>query len=200
MANFDRIAIFYDRLKRLVFGSQIDKASRHFLHKIPDNCSILIIGGGSGTFLSDFKSNHLVKYVELSSVMIDQAKKVEKQASVEFVEADILNWTSTEEFDYVLSPFILDCFNDNQLSSIVEKYRNLLKKDGKWIQTDFYPKAKWQNFLISVMYVFFNLSVQLQTSKLADFDLIFEKFGFKCERKASFFHSMIESRIYKQIE
>jgi len=200
MADFNRIARFYDFLKHLVFANQVEKSTRYFLYLIPSNSKILIVGGGTGELLEDFQSSHKIDYVELSSVMIRKAQQVKTQSSVEFIRADILDWSSTEKFDYIITPFILDCFDETQLTSIFTKLRSILRKEGKWIQTDFYPKSMFQKLLIKVMYAFFNLTTNLKTRKLADFDLIFKKSEFKCEIKATFFHSMIESKIYQQIE
>lgn len=200
MADFNHVARFYDFLKRLVFANQIEKAAHYFLHHIPSNANILIVGGGTGKLLESFKSSHQVKYIELSSVMIRKAKQVKTQSSVEFIRADILDWSSTEKFDYIITPFILDCFDEIQLIQIFTKLRSFLRKNGKWIHTDFYPKNIFQKLLIRVMYVFFNLTTNLETRKLADFDLIFKNSGFKCKIKATFFHSMVESKIYQQIE
>jgi ubiquinone/menaquinone biosynthesis C-methylase UbiE len=200
MANFDRIAVFYDFLKGLIFGSQLQKASDYFLKGIPANSQILIVGGGTGQLLTNFESSHQITYLELSARMISRAKKVKSKASVNFVQEDILEWESDRKFDFVITPFILDCFTDDHLNLIYPKLRRALNVLGKWIQTDFYPKSHLQIFLIKIMYSFFRMSTGLQTNKLADFDKLFQKHGFICTGKACFFHSMVESKIYQNIE
>ena len=78
--------------------------------------------------------------------------------------------------------------------------KKALNKEGYWIHTDFYPKNRFHKFLISVMYLFFNLFANLKVNELADFDLLFEKHKFILQRKALFYHSMVESKIYQQID
>lgn len=200
MANFNRIASFYDFLKRLVFGKQLEKASNHFLNQISPNSKILLIGGGTGKILRNFNPSHQIKYLELSEAMIAKAKNINSKASVEFINADVLEWTANDKFDYIITPFVLDCFNEVQLNLILSKLKSTLYKDGEWIQTDFYPKKRTHRFLIKIMYGFFRFATNLKTTELADFDSLFKKYNFICKRKALFCCSMVESKIYQQID
>lgn len=200
MANFNRISNIYDILKRLVFGKQIENATNHFLKQIPSNSKILIIGGGTGGILRNFNTSHQIKYLELSAAMLKKAKSINLKVNVEFIEADILEWTTYEKFDFIITPFVLDCFSEKQLTIILPKLKNTLNKEGKWIQTDFYPKTRSHKLLIHIMYLFFNLATNLKVKDLADFDSLFEKYEFILKRKALFCHSMVESKIYKQID
>jgi cyclopropane fatty-acyl-phospholipid synthase-like methyltransferase len=200
MPDFDRIAIFYNHLKKAVFNGQIEMATYHFLRIIPSNSKILIIGGGTGQLLSNFTSNHQIKYVELSYAMISKAEKVYSEASIDFIHADILEWDLDEKFDFILTPFVLDCFNETNLNSLFLKLKDNLAKNGRWIHTDFYPKNVLQKYLVKTMYFFFRITTKLKVNELADFDYLFHKHKFICIRKALFFHSMIESKIYSQIE
>ncbi|WKK75918.2 class I SAM-dependent methyltransferase [Marivirga salinae] len=200
MANFNRIAFLYDFLKRLIFSQQLEKAGKYFLDTIPSSSKILIIGGGTGEILKNFNSSHHITYLELSEVMIRKAKKVNSNSRIEFVQADILEWTTNDKFDYVISPFILDCFDEMQLDQIFSGLKNLLNKEGSWIQTDFYPKNRGHKLLINIMYLFFNWATNLKVKKLADFDSLFKKYNFIFKRKALFYHSMVESRIYQKID
>jgi ubiquinone/menaquinone biosynthesis C-methylase UbiE len=200
MANFNGVAGVYDFLKGLIFGKQLHKASTYFLSRIPSNSQILIVGGGTGQLLTGFESSHQITYVELSEAMISRAKKVKSKAAVNFHQADILEWKSDREFDFVITPFILDCFQEEQLNLIYPKLKSILNSEGKWIQTDFYPKNSIQKLLIKIMYSFFSASTGLETKKLANFDKLFNKYKFICTGKAYFYHSMVESKIYQNIE
>lgn len=200
MANFNRIAGVYEFLKRLVFAKQIEKASNYFLDQIPSNARILIIGGGAGKILEKFKPAHYITYLELSEAMILRAKRVKSEASINFIQADILEWTTDNKFDLIITPFVLDCFTEDQLNLIFPKLDKMLFKDGKWIQTDFYPKNFGHRLLIKSMYAFFNLTADLKVKELVDFDTVFKKHDFIFKRKALFYHSMVESKIYQKIE
>lgn len=200
MADFNRIAALYNSLKRFVFGSQLDDASTYFLDGIPSRSKILIIGGGSGEILENFNPSQQIQYLELSVAMIDSAKKIKSKASVEFIKSDILVWQPISKYDTIITPFVLDCFNEAQLNLIFPKLKNALNTNGEWIQTDFYPKNTAHKLLIKIMYVFFNLSANLKVNELADFDSLFKRHNFIFKRNALFYHSMVESKIYRKID
>lgn len=200
MADFDPIANWYNLLKKMVFRNQIELATQHFLHLIPPNSKILIIGGGTGQLLRHFHSTHQIKYLEFSRVMLNKAKNVRTKATIEFIDADVLKWKSEEKFDYIMTPFVLDCFNETSLNSLIPKLKTNLAENASWIHTDFYPKNVLQRNLVRMMYLFFRITVKLKVNKLADFDHLFKKHKFICTRKVLFFHSMIETKIYRQIE
>jgi ubiquinone/menaquinone biosynthesis C-methylase UbiE len=200
MPNFNRVAGVYNILKKIVFGNQLDEATQFFLNQIPENSTILLIGGGDGRLLQKIASTNQIVYVEQSSAMIRKAKKTANSSQITFVTADILNWESDQRFNVIITPFVLDCFSESQLHLIFEKIDLKFENDGIWIQTDFYPKNKWQNSLVKVMYYFFSISAQLRNQELPDFDRIFKKYGFSFTEKASFYHSMVESKIYRKIE
>lgn len=200
MVNFNQVAGAYDFLKRVVFGRQIDEASLYFLDQIPSNARILILGGGTGKILEGFKSSHHITYLELSEAMIHKARRVEYKASIDFIQVDVLKWVSKNQFDYIITPFVLDCFTETELNLIFPKLKKILRKYGNWVQTDFYPKNRAHKMLVKFMCIFFNLTANLKIDELADFDSYFEDHQFLLKRKALFYHSMIESKIYQKID
>ena len=50
--GFDFIAPYYDKLASLVYGNAIKNSQHVFLDRIPKASRILVVGGGSGVFLS----------------------------------------------------------------------------------------------------------------------------------------------------
>ena len=85
VSNFDSIAPFYDFLVKLVFGKKIWEAQRTHLNEIPENGSVLILGGGPGRILESLPANINVTYLELSSKMIERAKRI---GNAEFIHDD----------------------------------------------------------------------------------------------------------------
>ena len=200
MVNFNRLAFIYDSLKWLVFQGTIDKATRFYLGTIPENARVLILGGGTGALLQQLKPSHLIDYVELSTQMIKKAKNRPFQAKVNFYQEDLLRFSTEASYDYVITPFILDCFSEEQLYSILQKYQAFIKPRGYWIQTDFYAQNKGQNFLVKCMYFFFRLTAGLKQAQLPDFNKAFQKNAFIEKNNVRFKHGLIQSRLYQKIE
>ena len=99
MANFNALALFYDQLKKIVFQSKLDEASRYFIPDIADNSSVLILGGGTGELLQHLNETMSVVYLEQSSKMIEQAKSRNYKAKVDFKCADVNTYKFAQQFD-----------------------------------------------------------------------------------------------------
>ncbi len=199
MVNFNRIASIYDFLKKLIFKDQLDKAATYFINQIPEEAQILIIGGGSGQLLPYFHSTQRITYVEASEKMSLLAKKRAFSAEIEFKTTDILNFSPGHRFDVVITPFFLDCFDDQYIARIFSHINHMLKNGGLWLHSDFYPQNKQQQYLVRFMYFCFRISTGLKVSKVPNFDKLFSTEKFNQEKKVAFKDSMIHSYIYKKI-
>jgi tRNA (cmo5U34)-methyltransferase len=219
--DFDAIAPIYDFLAAVVFGRSIKNSQLHFLHMIPANSQILIIGGGTGWLLPILLKMHTdvkITFIELSQKMISKAKKKlnpVQEKSVKFIHGDVsfilknYNQHKSDEYspgekkyDVIITNFFLDVFNDNNLPEIFFKIKNTLRSDGLWFFTDFYyaPKKNnffsWQKFLILFMYYFFKKVCHLEGSKLVNFDQYFATYNLISIKEAYYFHNMIKSSVF----
>src|SRR5690606_15253584 len=127
---FDRIAFCYDFLKKTVFGAKLDKAAVEFLSYMPDNASVLIIGGGTGEILAELlksTSTRKITYLEYSHKMIAAAKRRIKNfhdanvdlPEIHFIEGSLENLNSEETFDVVFTPFVLDVIERDALDRFI---------------------------------------------------------------------------------
>ncbi|MFQ3213834.1 MAG: SAM-dependent methyltransferase [Marivirga sp.] len=199
MANFNRLAFFYDLLKKIVFQSTLDKASSYFIPRLPQNCYILIVGGGTGELLRYFKKTHVILYIEQSSEMIAKAKDRDFVATVDFQCADVEQYHFAQQFDCIITPFVLDCFPDIALQQLFNRLAKQLRSAGCWIHADFYPQSKCQNKLIALMYLFFRKTTGLKLNNISNFDLLFTKEVFEEKKNVRFRHGLIQSKYYLKI-
>jgi len=200
MANFNAIAPFYDAIKKLVFQNSINKATEHFISSLPPVASILIIGGGTGALLKHFNPKQQITYLEASAKMIEIAKEREYHCKVHFIKADLRNHVWETQFDAIISPFILDCFSEEALTSILSGLNDQLKIDGLWLHADFYPQNAFQGSLVKLMYFFFRLTAKLSVSSIPDFDLCFKELPLSLEKKLLLRSGFIQSRLYRKID
>jgi ubiquinone/menaquinone biosynthesis C-methylase UbiE len=113
--DYNGIANYYDRLSRIVFQRSIIKAQAYLLEFVQDNNRILLVGGGTGWILEEIsklnKQNVSVVYVEKSAKMIELSKKRRyKNISVEFINCPVETYTTQQQFDIILTPFVFDNF------------------------------------------------------------------------------------------
>lgn len=199
MTDFNRIAPFYDFLKRIIFQSNLDKASSFFISQLPLNSTILIVGGGTGKLLGEFHESQTIVYVEHAAYMLKKAQERSYSAQVHFIHADIKEAKLKQEFDVIITPFILDCFYPEDLKFIFNNLKLQLKPQGYWLQTDFYPHGKVQNSLVQIMYFFFKITAGLELSEIPDFDQLFNNKEFIEKKNVRFKRGLIQSKYYQKI-
>jgi ubiquinone/menaquinone biosynthesis C-methylase UbiE len=193
--NFNFVAPIYDCLVRLVFGKKLWEAQRAHLSIIKPNDHVLIIGGGTGRILDWLHKDCHITYVEPSSQMMKRAKK-RRQAT--FIQTDFASFSSKERFDVIVCPFVLDVFPSEQLGPVIKKIKDLLKPDGHLVVTDFKETDVWHHrLLLRLMFVFFSITTNLKTQKLAPIQTQVLNASFDRIKSASFKNGLIFSDLYK---
>ncbi len=197
MNNFDFIAPIYDRLVQIFFGKNLDMATEHFFEEVGCEDNVLVIGGGTGRFLTQMPPCAGITYVEKSPAMIRKAKTRQVDSTIEFLESDFLTFESSKVFDLVICPFFLDCFNASNLNRAIEVIGDHLPEKGKLIVIDFQPVTRiW---LINLMHLFFRVFAALESKRMKNIHhfVIQNRFS---EVKEAFFHeNMIFSRLYRNL-
>ncbi len=196
--DFDRIASVYDLLARLVFGKSMVKAQIHFLPKIPAHAKVLILGGGTGWILTElFRMNPLCKvwYVEASAKMLALSRKrVNDEWPVKFIHGTEENIPLSMDFDVVITNFYLDLFNENALNEVVVRIKSALNVNSIWIATDFVNNQKlWQRVTLRIMYLFFQLACNIESTQLPAWKTAIQKTKYKKEEIKSFYGAFIET-------
>ncbi|MEM9337473.1 MAG: class I SAM-dependent methyltransferase [Bacteroidota bacterium] len=183
MNNFNFIAPFYDLCARIIFGSIIDRSQRYFIDQLPSEGHVLVLGGGTGKILEVISSQKVV-FLDKSSTMIKYAKQRETSSSVVFLQEDFLSFEIHEQFDVIMSPFFLDCFNGENLRAALIKIRKSIKPSGKLIVTDF-QRARNER-LLNVMHWFFKFTAGLESTSLKDIHSIIMEMGLIQEKEVFF--------------
>ncbi|MBD2701988.1 class I SAM-dependent methyltransferase [Spirosoma sp. BT702] len=203
--GFDLVAPVYDALATLVFGRRLQRAQVVWLHQIPADASILIVGGGTGWLLQQVLMHcqpRQVLYLETSRQMVNRAVrriiKSRQIGSVEFRIGDEQTLQSDERYDVVMTPFLLDLFTEETLRSrMIPQLRNVLKPDGQWHVTDFVqPNSRWQKGLLWLMIRFFRLTARIETKQLADWQAIMNESGLAVQQRSRQVDGMATAEIW----
>lgn len=204
--GFNRLATVYDFLVLLTFGNSLLKAQFHFLPEIQKANTILIFGGGTGKLLDrclQLNPTAHYSYVDLSSHMVEKAKSRCGNNNVQFICGTEKDIPQEQNFDIILTPFVLDCFNQTELSVTITKLKEHLCSSGKWIFTDFHiPHHRlWSIFariLIILMYCFFNAFCSLGVWKLPDFQSAFGANNLQVVSESYFRKGILCARVYSK--
>lgn len=175
MSNFDFVAAFYDGLSGLVFQNSIEKAGKRLVDWVAPGSKVLLLGGGTGQLLKHFKSAKTeIEYVELSSKMMNLAKKQSCISKINFHTKDYLLFEAEQRYDFVICPFFLDLFPPKELEQIITKVKKDLKSEGKLLIVDFSPKGTglFNLLLLKIMILFFRLFSGIRIKK---YNQLFDK-------------------------
>ncbi len=212
-SGFNRVASFYDRLAHLVFGGALEQAQLALLPYLPQQGRVLVIGGGSGWVLEQLlqTSRQLdILYLEASSAMLQLAEQryqrhtAAHSCTVTFRLGNEQSLQPQEQFEAILTPFLLDLFPASRLQQLMARLAKALVPDGRWLFADFWPLQQppplWQQLLLRVMYLFFGVVSQIEARQLPDYNAHFSALGFREAYTSSFFRGMVQAKVFLRMQ
>ena len=200
--GFDRLAPYYDRIARLVYGEEIVKAQTTFLACIPEGARVLILGGGTGWILNAILENSNpgdIWYVDSSPAMVERArKKYKSSTNVYFVTGTLDDISATQKFDFAITTFYLDLYSDERLSDHVEEIAKRLNRDAHWLVSDFTRSKKiFHRFLLWMMYRFFKAVCRIEASMLPRWEEVLQTRSMNKVAGGEFYNGFIKTILYR---
>jgi ubiquinone/menaquinone biosynthesis C-methylase UbiE len=205
--NYDKIARYYDFLSRIVFFRAQVNAQVYALKHIGNHGRILIVGGGTGWILEEIAKIHdsglSIVYLEISSKMIELSRARSCGVNeVVFVNQAVEDFSATDTFDVICTPFLFDNFSQQRADLVLAKLDEMLKASGLWLFTDFNVDGRkgkwWKKFLLKSMYSFFKILKIVETSALPDTRSDFERRGYINLEEKHFYGSFIQGIVYQK--
>lgn len=205
--NYDRVAPFYDRLSKLIFGEAVLQAHTFLIDAIPAGSSVLIAGGGTGYILEEITKKHAgglqITYADISEKMIAFSKERNIGGNnVLFINKSILDTAFHQHFDVVITPFFLDNFSDSTAKIVFNKINAALASGGLWLFADFQSKKNnlWHEILLKLMYLFFRIVCNIDASHLPHTARFFKQYDYKTIDMKTFYKDFIYAVIYQKQE
>jgi ubiquinone/menaquinone biosynthesis C-methylase UbiE len=204
-ADFSRVASFYDALAGVVFGRAQRRAQQAALAAgLPlagASPRVLVLGGGSGWVLTELLCHcpgAQVLYLETSAAMLARAQARLRRvapsagAQVEFRQGSEQALEPAEQFDVVVTFFVLDCFTLLEFPAAIARLQAARRPGALWLVADFrLPRTWWQRALLRAMYLFFRLSVGLRAKQLPPWHTALAALGLKNRYQTSYYGDFI---------
>ncbi|OKL39828.1 class I SAM-dependent methyltransferase [Pontibacter flavimaris] len=212
-SGFNRVAFFYDALARLVYGHTLQQAQLALLPFVPRQARVLVIGGGTGWLLEQLLQTGKrldILYLDAAPAMLQRARqKYEKYRNphtchVTFRLGTEQSILPQEQFDVLITPFLLDLFPPQRLHQLMYKLASALAPGGQWLFADFWPVQQpppwWQRLLIKGMYTFFGLMSDVQARQLPDYRAHFTALGLEQKYSQTFYGGMVQTKAFGRVE
>lgn len=204
MNRYNHIAPFYDILKRIVFGIALEQAANYYITQSEEAQTILVVGGGTGQILTQFKSHHTVHYIDSSSAMIQKAKNRKVDCDVQFYHQSFEDYKASETFDAIHFPFFLDQFNNTGLTQLLNKAKKLMSPESQLVISDFRPVHELSNWrhklLLKTVIVFFSMTTRHPISKIFNIEEVTESAHFLLVKRKYFVSGMVFASIWTKAE
>ena len=203
--HFDWLAKYYDTLTRLVFGNALKESERHFLHLLPNGCTVLMVGGGTGQVLRHIFGHDptcRVWFIEASGKMLSHATRnlpAEYADQVQFVYGTEASIARHLKFDVIITNFYLDLYTDKELVDVCATLHERLNEKGLWLASDFIDGRRWwQRIMLFLMYRFFVSTCRISARRLPDWEEVFDYIGLSRLNQALFYRGFIKSAVFKK--
>lgn len=195
--DFNSVALYYDRLARVVFGKSIVRAQTEFLHHIQSHSNILILGGGSGWILEEIskRTTHCqIWYIDASGKMISMTRKRNTASNkIIFIHGTEKDIPDGMIFDVVITNFYFDMFEEVGVEKQIQLISHFTSATSCWFVADFINTKWWHTILLKIMYAFFKMTANIGTSSLPDWELAFHNNGCSTLDSKVFYAGFIKS-------
>lgn len=185
--SFDRVAPYYGRLETLVFGRKLQAARTAFVRQIGRRHRALVVGEGDGRFLKELRRTQpgvQIECLDASARMLTLARARAGDDGVQYLAADVrVAAFPAKRYDLIVTHFFLDCFEEPELTQLVQKLSAAATDNAIWLVADFHVPAtgwrrRWAQLLVGAMYLFFRIAAGLQTRRLVEYAPCLQVSGF----------------------
>ncbi len=209
VADFGRLARVYDLLASLVFGRALRQAQREALQAgLPlagPTPHVLVLGGGPGWVLTELLRQcpaARVLYLETSAAMLERAQARLRRhlplatEQVEFRQGSEWSLKLGEQFDAIVTFFVLDCFTPADFPGALARLQAARRPAAPWLVADFGPPQRWwQRVLLRTMYLFFGVAVGLRAQQLPPWPTALATLGLKTRFLSAHYARFIRSQV-----
>ncbi|MGE3519795.1 MAG: class I SAM-dependent methyltransferase [Vicinamibacterales bacterium] len=192
--SFDRLAPHYDWMEALTAGNLLQTARTIWLGDLRGCRRVLSAGEGHGRFATAFGRRFpdaRLTCVDASPAMLARARRRAEaaQVSAEWIHGTVPAWRPPRGgFDAVVTCFFLDCFDGDELRTVVAALAEGAASGATWLVVDFAVPARgpkrWRAQAMHVsMYAFFRATTRISARRVTPPDDLLRAEGFRLKKR-----------------
>lgn len=210
-ADYGRLARYYDLLAGLAFAGSLRRTQRAALaaglRGLAPAPRVLVLGGGPGWVLHALWQRcptAQVLYLEVAGPMLAHtAARLRRLppppgAAVELRQGSEADLRPDEQFDVLITFFVLDSFLPEALPKALARLGAARHPGAAWLVADFRPAAKgWRRGLLRLMYWFFGWAVGLSARQMPDWPAGLGALGLRLTWEKHFFGEAVAAQVWR---
>jgi ubiquinone/menaquinone biosynthesis C-methylase UbiE len=211
-AKFGRLARVYRWMEYFSFCRYLQRCRLLRIAEMTACRSALVYGDGDGRFLAKLVRSARgmrIAAVDASSGMLRQAaKRLPSDVPARLVQADALTCEVSAfpeaPFDLVVSHFFLDCFDEEELATLLARVNAAAGEAAVWVVSDFaipqQPVARQLGRLVvGGLYLAFGLLTGLRTRRLPDHGRVMSESGWTLEDRRTLLLGLLASERWRRL-
>ena len=211
--NCDFLAPHYQALEYVSFGKSLERRRFAFLSAAATSRKAILCGGGDGRFLARLlraSSTVRVDFVDSSQKMVELAERRIAGmgrpflSRVRFHVADVGNFDPPQDgYDLIATHFFLDSFTDSELPALTTRLTSWSVPSAQWIVSEFRrPQSRfaglWTGLLVRALYAAFQISADLQVTRLPRYEHALANAGFCLQRRELALGGLLHSSLWRR--
>lgn len=210
-ARFGRLARAYRWMEYFSFGPYLQQCRKLRIPEMMACRRAMVYGDGDGRFLSELVRQVpeiQVMVVEASEAMLRRAaQRLPSNAEVQLLKADALTYQAAlpdASFDLIVSHFFLDCFNEEELTTLLARANAAAAEGAMWVVSEFAipnrPVARQVGWLVvSALYLAFGLLTGLKARRLPDHGRVMREAGWRLEQRWTLLLGLLASERWRRL-
>jgi ubiquinone/menaquinone biosynthesis C-methylase UbiE len=207
--SFDRLAGHYRWMEPVLAGDLLQRARTRWLSEVQKPQQVLLAGEGPGRMLAAcvaaLPQSHFT-VVDQSAAMLAQARRGGSaglgKVPVEFRQADVRERLPERgNFDLIITHFFLDCFNPEELATVIANLAAAAAVRAEWLITDFQvPPRGWRRMrarlVLWLAYGFFRQATDISARVITPPDSLLGAAGFNLRRREMFNYGLLHADLW----
>jgi ubiquinone/menaquinone biosynthesis C-methylase UbiE len=216
-ARFGRLARIYRWMEYLSFGPYLQQCRVLRLREMASCRRALVYGDGDGRFLAELvRRVPQIRVPQIQVAAVDgseemlrrAAQRLPSSAPVRLVQADALAYEAAAlpeaPFDLIVSHFFLDCFDEEDLATLLMRVNAASSEGAVWVVSDFAvpqrPVARQAGWLVvSGLYLVFGLLTGLRTRRLPDHGRVMGEAGWSLDDRRTLLQGLLISERWRRV-
>ncbi|NML66609.1 class I SAM-dependent methyltransferase [Hymenobacter sp. RP-2-7] len=210
-ADYGALARYYDLLAVVAFGGSLRRTQRAALAaglaELGPAPRVLVLGGGPGWVLRPLWRQcpqAQVLYLEVAAPMLARtAARLRRTppppgASIELRLGSERALRPGEQFDALVTFFVLDSFLPETLPAALLRLDAARRPGAPWLVADFWPaRGGWRRALLALMYWFFGWAVGLEARRMPPWPAGLAALGLRPTWEQRFFGGAVAAQVWR---